>query len=445
MVKKLIETFLRLFIKDDKDRDNLASTIIPSFLVRSGYFILSPIIMIVLTRAMGPADYGIYNYTFTFIFLLMNLSSYGFEVMGLKYTSSYLATGKIGLWKGLYNWSSRHLLVISTLIAAGTALFIWVFVYILHLVPNTTYTLPILVCCSIIPIYTLINFYANLLRGQGKSTISFLPDNIVKPLFLLITLLVFLLLLGRINLYTAIGLNILSFVVTLVVIFMIFKRTNNLQGIKAEYDIPVWKSFVRSMFVLTLVNTLSSKLDTIMLASIKDSTELGIYNVAEKYAGSMLFFLYVMNMIIAPSISRLNTLNDKENLQKMITRTIRWVMLFSLPVFILIILFSGQIMSLSGTRFVGGKTALIILCCGQIINIAFGPVSYFALMTGNEKYNTLYMGIGIFINIALNLLLTPSMGYNGTAIAASCCLIFWNTAMFFTIKRKTGIRTWIFG
>ena len=84
-------------------------------------------------------------------------------------------------------------------------------------------------------------------------------------------------------------------------------------------------------------------------------------------------------------------------------------------------------------------------CAAQLMDIAFGPVGSFALMTGNEKYSTRYMGIGILINIALNLLLTPRMGLNGTAIATSCSIVFWNAAMFITIRKKTGIRTWIWG
>jgi O-antigen/teichoic acid export membrane protein len=100
---------------------------------------------------------------------------------------------------------------------------------------------------------------------------------------------------------------------------------------------------------------------------------------------------------------------------------------------------------MSGPQFIPGKTALIIICCGQLINIGFGPVGNYALMTGNEKYSTIYMAIGIFINIVLNFILTPRMGLNGTAIATTSSIVFWNAALFITIRKKTGIRTWIFG
>ncbi len=445
MLKKLIERALRPIIKNEEDKAKLSTVIIPSFIVRSGYYVLSYLILLVLTRTMGPTRYGVYSYTATIIFLLMNFSSYGFEVIALKYTSSYLSKGEKGLWKGLYNWSSKMLLIISTALSAATVLFLWIFVFVLHLIPKTHYTLPILVSCSIIPLYTLMNFYANLLRGQGKSLLSFLSDNTIKPLFLLIALIVCRLLLGNMSLPLAVGLNIVSFVVAFVFVFMVFRKVNNLKDIKAEYDKPKWRSFVGSLFILTCVTSLYNRLDTIMLGSIKDAAQVGIYYAAERNASSLFFFMYVMNMIIAPSLASLNTPEDKVKVQRMITRTIRWVALFTLPVFAAIIIFSGQIMHLSGPEFLPGKMALIIISCGVLIDIAFGPVGYFALMTGNEKYNTIYMAISIFLNIAMNLILTPRMGFVGTAISTATCTVFWNAAMFITISRKTGIRTWIFG
>jgi O-antigen/teichoic acid export membrane protein len=445
MLKRFIEQLLRPLIKNEDDRARLSSVIIPSFLVRSGFFALSYLILIVLTRTMGPARYGVWSFTATIIFLLMNFSSYGFEVIALKYTASYLSGGQKGLWKGLYKWASRLLLIISIGVATGTALFIWLSVFILHLVPQTAYTLPILVSCCIIPIYSLMNFYSNLLRGQDKLVVSFLPDNTIKPLVLLITLVVFRLLLGSMSLHVAIGLNILSFIIAFVFVFIVFRSLNNLKDTEAEYDKKTWRTFVGSLLILTCVSSLYNQLDVLMLGFLKDPSQVGIYKAAERMSSALFFFLAVMNMIIAPSFARLNKPEDKGKLQKMITRTIRWIMLFSLPVFIVIVVFSGQIMHLSGSQFVPGKIALVIICCGHLVDIMFGPVGNFALMTGNQKYYTIYMTIGIFINIALNLVLTPQMGFIGTAISTASCSVFWNAAMYFTIRKKTGIRTWIFG
>ena len=445
MIKNRIETLLRPLLKNEEDMTRLYTLIVPSFMVRSGYFILAYLIQLVLTRTLGPTRYGIISYTFTIIFLLMNFSSYGFEVLAVRFTSTYLSKGNKALWKGLYNWSSRMLLIISTLVAAGTALFLYVFVYAFHIMAETPYTLPILISCSIIPIYSLLNLFSNLLRGQNKLLISFLSDNTVKPFSLLVALVVFRLVLGSMNLYLAICLNLASFVAAFIFVFALFHKVSDMKGLEAEYDRPAWKKFIGSLFLLTCISTLYNRVDTLMLGYLKDASQVGIYYLAERDASALFFFLYVMNMIISPSIARMNTLDEKEKLQKMITRTIRWVMLFSLPVFIGIMVFSKQLIALSGPQFLPGRTALIIICCGHIIDVAFGPVLTFVLMTGNERYNTMAMSIGIFINIALNLILVPRIGINGTAIASASSTVFWNLFLFITIRKKTGIRTWILG
>jgi O-antigen/teichoic acid export membrane protein len=444
MNTKWVEKLLQPLIKSEEDRARLSTVILPSFIVRSGYFLLAYLTMIVLTRTMGSTRYGIYSYTTAIIFVLMNFSSYGFEVTAVRFTATYLSKGQKNLWKGLYNWSCRSLLLTSTIMASATVLSLWLSVFVFHFAGETPYTIPLMVSCSIIPVYAFVNFFTNLLRGQHKLLLSFLPDNTVKPLFLLIALVLYRLLTGTMRLRVAIGLNIVSFVVVLIFVIAVFRRGNTWKGIKAEYDRKTWRKFVSSIILLSCVTSLS-RLDIIMLGSLKDSSQVGIYYAAERVASSLLFFLYVMNMVIQPSIAKLNALEDKEKLQRMITRTIRWVMLFSLPVFIGIIAFSKYIMLLSGPQFASGQTALIIICCGQLVDIAFGPVRNLALMTGHEKYNTIYMGIGILINFGLNLVLTPRMGLNGTAIANVTSYIFWNAAMFITLKKKTGIRTWIFG
>jgi O-antigen/teichoic acid export membrane protein len=65
-------------------------------------------------------------------------------------------------------------------------------------------------------------------------------------------------------------------------------------------------------------------------------------------------------------------------------------------------------------------------------------------MSKFEKYNGMVLVISIVINIALNFALTPRWGMNGTAFASGFSIVVWNVALFFIIKRKTGLRAWVF-
>jgi O-antigen/teichoic acid export membrane protein len=152
-----------------------------------------------------------------------------------------------------------------------------------------------------------------------------------------------------------------------------------------------------------------------------------------------------MNLIIQATISRLHTMKEKEKLQAMLTRVTRWIMAFTIPAYAFIVVFSKQILSFFGPGFSEGQTALIIICSAQLVNVAFGPVGVLSLMSGNERYNIIFSGIKVVLGIALNLLLIPSLGVVGTAIATAACIVVTNVGLYITINKKTGLRPWIFG
>ncbi len=63
MIKNRIETLLRPFLKSEEDKSKLFTVILPSFVVRSGYFLLAYLTQIALTRMLGPSRYGVFVYT----------------------------------------------------------------------------------------------------------------------------------------------------------------------------------------------------------------------------------------------------------------------------------------------------------------------------------------------------------------------------------------------
>ncbi|HTA26359.1 MAG TPA: polysaccharide biosynthesis C-terminal domain-containing protein, partial [Bacteroidia bacterium] len=309
----------------------------------------------------------------------------------------------------------------------------------------TAYTVPLLIAFISIPFYGIMNYYAASLRGQHKVVLSLLPDNIVKPLLYLILVGVLFAFSINFNSRSSVLLNVVAYGGGSVFAIIAFYKTTLLKGIEANYDLNLWKNTLKSLFLLQVIMSINSRMDILMLGYLKDSSQVGIYSVADMIATKLLLFLQIMNVITAASISRMHSLEQKQKLQEMITKISRWVMLISLPVFLIIVLFRKLIMSYFGVDFDSGQTALVIISTGQMINIAYGPVGNFALMTGNQRYFIIFTSINILINFTLNLILTPSLGINGTAISTTCALITWNTGMFLALRKKTGISTWIFG
>jgi O-antigen/teichoic acid export membrane protein len=442
---KLLTNIISFFFKSEEDQRRLYKVVIPSFIIHFFAGILLAILTFVIPRGLGSRQYGIYAYSYSIIYIIVSLATYGLCILAIRESSSLLSKNQKGLWKGLHKWSVKLILLICVAFAAIVAIFITVSTFYTHLLKETPYTIPLLLALVTVPFYGLMNYYSGALRGQHKVVLSLLPDNIVKPVFFLLTIGTVFVLSGTLDVQKAIFANIVAFALAALFSIILFYKTTELKTINPEYDTKSWKKALKSFFLLTVILSINSKMDILMLGYLKDSSQVGIYDAADRIAASVMVFLMIMNQVSAASISRLHSLGQKQKLQEMITKTSRWVFIISLPLYAIIILFRKWIMSYFGVDFIGGETALVIIASGQIINLAYGPVGNFALMTGNQKFNIIFVAINIFINISLNLILTPTMGITGTAIATTCALITWNTGMFFAVRKKTGINTWIFG
>ncbi|HTB07324.1 MAG TPA: oligosaccharide flippase family protein [Bacteroidia bacterium] len=442
---RFLINIISVFFKSEEDRKRLFKVVIPSFIVHFFAAILGIALIFVMTRGLGSTQYGIFTYSFSVVFVIVNLATYGICVLTVRETPSLLSKNKTGLMKGLHKWSVKLVLLICITFMLLTAAFITVSVFHFHIIKQTVYTIPLLLALVTIPLYSIMNYYAASLRGYHKIVLSLLPDNIIKPLFSLISIGILIGLSLRFNVKSAIVCNIIAFGGAALFASIMFYKTTSIKGIEVEYDTAFWKKSLRSFFLLTLIMSINARMDILMLGYLKDSAQVAIYSVADRIGSSLIIFLTIMNQISAAAISRMHSLDQKKELQKMITQTSRGVMIISLPVFGMILIFRKWIMSYFGADFDTGQTALIIISTGQIINIAYGPVGIFALMTGNQKSSIIFTSFNIVINIALNLILTPILGLNGTAIATTCALVTWNTGMFLSIRKKTGISTWIFG
>jgi len=434
---QFLNKFLESFFKNEGDRKKLVSVVIPSFAIQSTAILLGLATNFILARGLGASGYGVFTFAFSAIFPLVNLISFGLGVLMVREMPHIITLNSPGLLKGLHHWSVKLAIPACILLAIILA-------SVVYFLPHNTYTVPILIASAVIPFYGLMNYYTASIKGLHKIVLSQIADNLIRTGVFLILLIWIYFFSKSFGVYSVIYINIIAFAAGLAYASVTFYRTIELKGIKPEYDTKKWWSGFGSLSLLNGILSLDARLDLLMLGFITNSTQVGIFSIAHKIALTLYFFLSVMNTIIAPSISRMNSLNDKAGLQRMITKTVRWVMALSLPAGILIIIFSKWIMLYFGKDFAGGQLALIIMCVAQLFSISCGPVGVISMMTGHEKYNTIATIMSMAITIILNLILTPHIGVTGTAIAASAGIIIWNIYMIIMVKAKVGISSWVY-
>jgi O-antigen/teichoic acid export membrane protein len=166
--------------------------------------------------------------------------------------------------------------------------------------------------------------------------------------------------------------------------------------------------------------------DTIMLGAIKSEYEVGIYSVALKLAAILGIPLMAMNGVMATKLAQYWKNGDHSATKSLVYRSSQIIFFCSVPIAILIVIFSEKILFLFGNEFGSGNLALMILVAGQLISALCVSVGNFLQMTGAEKVFQRIVMLSLVINAAFNYLLIPTYGMTGAAIASSISIASWN-------------------
>jgi O-antigen/teichoic acid export membrane protein len=184
--------------------------------------------------------------------------------------------------------------------------------------------------------------------------------------------------------------------------------------------------------------------DLILVGAMIGPEEAGIYNAASRTAALVSFILSAVNAIAAPTIAKLYA-EEKHNAMKELAKKIaQYVFWPSFIISLVLVLGSGFILSLFGSEFVEGKTILIILIVGQLVNASVGSVGYFMNMTGNQDQSAKVFGVSAVINILLNIVGIYLYGAVGAAVATAISMMIWNLWLYVLVKKNLNIDSSIF-
>jgi O-antigen/teichoic acid export membrane protein len=170
------------------------------------------------------------------------------------------------------------------------------------------------------------------------------------------------------------------------------------------------------MFV-TVLGTLMHWMDIMMLGYFTDTTTVGLYHPAARTAGLLRTVLLAFMGIFAPMMSELHRRGDIGEMGKLYKLIVRWILSVSLPLAIILILYSKKIMLLFGVNYLSASNVLIVLTAAAFLQTIFGGGGHTLTMTGFTKVNLVNSIVVIIINITLNILWIPHYGIIGAAYA----------------------------
>ncbi len=408
----------------------------------------------------GAETYGLYTYVFAIVNVAAGLSILGFDNLLVRDVAKYHTAGEQEALKGLLKTAfiaSFTLASILTLI--GGAVLVWgafplmkwgwIDTQTLIELKNNGFVFLLGLIC--IPLVALIKLNAAALIGLKKVVEGQLPEGLLKPLLFLVLLLGFWLFYGTLN-----GALVLL-AVTLAILFSVlfglrwlYANFKSIFQLTATISIRLstFNPYLKAafpFFLISIFTLIKLNVDKILLGTLIDYQELGIYNIALKLSELIRVLLVMVHTVIAPLIVNLHTENNLGELQRVVTWSARIVLLVSAPLALLFIFFGQWILSWYGADFVAGYWAIQVLCVAQLFNLATGFGASLLMMCGAEKWAFGAQVAAFMVELILHLLLIPQYGLNGAAMAVAIGVVFYNVLLVFLSIWKIGIDPTVLG
>ena len=189
----------------------------------------------------------------------------------------------------------------------------------------------------------------------------------------------------------------------------------------------------------TLFAQLLFWIDTFVLAAYRGSAEVGIYGATVRTGQSLLLFLTSLSLVFSPFVADLHYRGEKDKLDALYKNVTRWGLATTLPILLALAILPGTIMRVYGPRFVAGAAALEILIIGLIVPVIVGTVGFILIMVGRTGWDLLVYVASFVVAVGIAVLLVPTYGMRGAAIAEAVTLTLSAFARLLLVKRFVDI------
>ncbi|MBU0527236.1 flippase [Candidatus Micrarchaeota archaeon] len=381
---------------------------------------------IVIARLVSQDDIGIFYLTLGILQIISMFSYLGLPFSLQRYVPFYESRKELGKAKYLLKLSYLIVILASIFFIAG----LWISAdFIGELYQNALLAESIRLFSVYLFLYGVSVVQITYLQGRTAIRSMQLAYNVQNVSKLLLTILFFYLM-GP-SVFTLIYAFLASFAISdLVSLFLLYRRSRDLP--KASQPISNKELFREVMPLGLIVSVIASitvfvqAADKILLGYLLPNSMdiVGVYGIATAFSMLLFVFPSAIGMIFLPIISRLVGKNDLSQIRATTETAMRWAFLISIPVAIIIISFSeGMLGIFYGEPYRVAAVAMAIFTLAVLVK-SFSLMLSLALAAMRkiqlELKITLILGI---VNVIFNVLLIPSYGMEGAAIASLIAFI----------------------
>ncbi len=366
--------------------------------------LLNLALVLVLTRMLGSAGFGVYTFAFAFVIMFMVLANLGINS---------LLTRDVAREKSRVNeflgYSLPLLLILSLVVVGGINVFLFV-------LPFDAQSI------AAVRIFSLYLFFDNfsrhfiaVFRAFERMEFEAYTNLSERFIMLAVTLIFWRLGLGLIPLlWGFVGVEFLKMAIS----FYFLRRF--FQQLHFRWFGPETRRMIQQAYPFALMiifGTVAGRIDTVMLKIFHTNQMVGYYNAAHKLIESLTFIPENIVIALFPALSVL-FVQDRSQFRNIFQRTFQYILMLALPLAAGLFLLARPIMQLLfEPEYLAGTIALRWLA----VALGFTFLKYHFMITlnsvGKQHRFAAIAAVSMLINVGLNAWWIPRHGLLGASLA----------------------------
>jgi len=373
--------------------------------------ILQLVIFIYIARIFGKTEFGEFGFALAFSFIIAIIADFGLNTLLIR----EISRDKQNVKKYISN-----ALTIKIFLSIVTFLVAFIFLNFMN------YSHELMVITYIMVFFVVLQTFTNLFYSVFRAFEKMHFDAALKVLrMVILSLLVFFIIVKNGTIINVVSMFVLTEILILIISFRIFIK--NFTGISIEFDSKFCKNLLKksSFFGLSLMfGMLLLFIDSVMLQNFKGSSEVGIYTAAFNLLLGVTFIPIMFSNAVFPVFSRYFQ-SSMPLLKFAYKKSFQYMLILGLPISIGIFIYARNIINLIyGVEY--NSSIIVIKILSLYVLIMFmAAVSGTILSSINRQGSrVLSQGTVAIINIILNLILIPQLGFIGAGIATVISSVF---------------------
>ncbi|KTG07827.1 polysaccharide biosynthesis protein [Haloprofundus marisrubri] len=387
---------------------------------------------VIIGRELSPADYGEVSIGLAVLTFVTTLSLVGFTQGVPRYLSRYESDEER---RGV--WVSGIVLAGAIAVVVGAGVFASAGFLTENLLDNADSVRLIQLFGLAVPFVVGMQIGVGAIRGHENTVYKTYVQDLLYPIgrivliFGLLSLGYGVVMVGYAYLVAAIAAFVLSHV--------LLSRLMRLRGQFRTHTREMLR-FSAPLVISTVMSTMLTQTDTLMLGYFRASEEAGMYSAAYTLGTGMLVVLSAFGFLYLPLASRLDSDGQRDDVGVIYQTTTKWVYIITFPAFLTFVVFPRDILRIVfGSAYESAALALIIVSIGFFLSAAVGRDRETLSALGETNYILVGNVAGFVFNFLVNLVLIPQYGMEGAAFTSAVSMAIVHVVVCGILKLRFDI------